>query len=35
MASCGEEIHQARKMEIVSEIMYVGLGGHIGCNAYR
>ena len=30
----GEEIHGAGKMEIVSKIMYVGLGGHIVCNAY-
>ena len=34
MAS-GEEIHRAGKMEIVSKIMYVGLGGHIACNAYQ
>ena len=32
MATCGEEIHGVGKMEIVSKIMYVGLGGHITCN---
>ena len=33
-ATCGEEIHGAGEVEIVSKIMYVGLGGHIACNAY-
>ena len=34
MAS-SKEIHGAEKMEIVSKIMYVGLGGCIVCNAYQ
>ena len=31
MATCGEEIHGPGKMEMVSKIMYVGLGGCIPC----
>ena len=34
-ACSGKEIHGVGKMEIVSKIMYIGLGGHIAGNAHQ